>query len=106
MSLPLQGESSVYPSGYSQVESAPFRGGKDSADLTLEVLMLQALDVTGAATALLEAFAAQSRALRMVQEAEARGAASLPSELRNRLAAVAARTPSWLAADTGSGVRA
>jgi len=78
----------------------PHRG-----DLTLEVLMRQALEVPGAATALLEAFAAQSRALRLVQEAEARGAASLPAELRHRLAAVAERTPSWLAA-SGAGVRA
>jgi hypothetical protein len=75
------------------------------ADLTLEVLMRQALEVPGAATALLEAFAAQSSALRLVQEAEARGAASLPAELRHRLAAVAKGTPSWLAA-TDAGVRA
>ena len=75
------------------------------ADLTLELLMRQALEVPGAATALLEAFAAQSRALRLVQEAEARGAASLPADLRHRLAAVAERTPSWLAA-TSAGVRA
>lgn len=75
------------------------------ADLTLELLMRQALAVPGAASALLEAFAAQSRALRLVQEADARGAASLPAELRHRLAAVAERTPSWLAA-TGAGVRA
>ena len=80
-------------------------GAMRSADLTLEVLMRQALEVPGAAAALLEAFAAQSRALRMVQEADARGAASLPAELRHRLAAVAERTPSWLAA-TGAGVRA
>ena len=77
-----------------------------SADLTLEVLMRQALDVPGAATALLEAFAAQSRALRLVQEADARGAASLPSDLRHRLAAVVARTPSWLASEGLAGVRA
>ncbi len=76
------------------------------ADLTLELLMRQALEVPGAATALLEAFAAQSRALRLVQEADARGAASLPSELRHRLAAVVARTPSWLASAGGAGVRA
>ncbi len=75
------------------------------ADLTLEILMRQALDVPGAAAALLEAFAAQSRALRLVQEADARGAASLPAELRHRLAAVAERTPPWLAA-AGGGVRA
>lgn len=75
------------------------------ADLTLELLMRQALDVPGAATALLEAFAAQSRALRLVQEADARGAATLPAELRHRLADVAERTPSWLAA-AGAGVRA
>jgi hypothetical protein len=76
-----------------------------TADLTLELLMRQALDVPGAATALLEAFAAQTRALRLVQEADARGAASLPPELRHRLAAAVARTPSWLAAG-GAGVRA
>ena len=76
-----------------------------TSGLTLEMLMRQALDMPGAATALLEAFAAQSRALRLVQEADARGAASLPAELRHRLAAVAERTPSWLAA-AGAGVRA
>lgn len=81
------------------------RASLDTADLTLEMLMRQALEVPGAATALLEAFAAQSRALRMVQEADARGAAQLPSELRNRLAAVAARTPTWLSAEA-AGVRA
>lgn len=75
------------------------------ADLTLEILMRQALDVPGAATALLEAFAAQARALRLVQEADARGAASLPAELRHRIASVAERTPSWLSA-VGAGVRA
>ena len=64
------------------------------------------LEVPGAASALLEAFAAQSRALRLVQEADARGAAQLPIELRNRLAAVAARTPTWLTADAHAGVRA
>jgi len=73
-----------------------------ASDLTLDLLMKQALEVPGAASALLEAFAAQSRALRMIQEADARGAASLPAELRHRLAAAAARTPGWLAA----GVRA
>jgi hypothetical protein len=77
-----------------------------AADLTLEILMRQALDVPGAATALLEAFAAQSRALRLVQEAEARGAASLPADLRQKLARVVARTPSWLASGAGEGVRA
>ena len=106
MTLPLQGESNVYAAGQAQAEAVLSRGAKEGSDLTLEVLMRQALEVPGAATALLEAFAAQSRALRMVQEADARGAASLPSELRSRLAAVAARTPSWLSADSGSGVRA
>jgi hypothetical protein len=77
-----------------------------NGDLSLEVLMRQALEVPGAASALLEAFAAQSRALRLVQEADARGAAVLPTELRHRLEAVAARTPVWLAATSGgSGVR-
>ncbi len=78
---------------------------REPADLTLELLMRQALDVPGAAAALLEAYAAQSRALRMVQEAEARGAASLPTEVRHRLAAAAARTPAWLAT-SAAGVRA
>lgn len=87
-------------------ESGEGRAGRrTSADLTLEVLMRQALEVPGAASALLEAFAAQSRALRLVQEADARGAASLPSELRERLELVASRTPSWLASDR-EGVRA
>lgn len=62
----------------------------------LDALMRQAFEVPGAASALLEAFAAQSRALRLVQEADARGAASLPGELRDRLAAAVERTPSWL----------
>ncbi len=75
-------------------------------DLTLELLMRQALAVPGAAAALLDAFAAQSRALRLVQEADARGAASLPTELRQRLEAAAARTPAWLSAGGGAGVRA
>ena len=75
-------------------------------DLTLELLMRQALEVPGAAAALLDAFAAQSRALRLVQEAHARGAASLPTELRQGLEAAAARTPAWLSAGTGAGVRA
>ncbi len=79
---------------------------RDPGDLTLELLMRQALEVPGAAAALLDAFAAQSRALRLVQEAEARGAASLPTELRQRLAAAAARTPAWLSAGGGAGVRA
>ncbi len=60
--------------------------------------MRQALEVPGAASALLEAFAAQASALRLVQEADARGAATLPAEIRNRLASVAKRTPVWLAA--------
>jgi hypothetical protein len=69
----------------------------------LDRLMHEALAVPGAAEALLAAFAAQSRALRLVQEADARGAASLPNELRQRLAQAAERTPTWLAA--GAGVR-
>ena len=86
-------------------EMSTTAAGGVTADLTLELLMRQALDVPGAAAALLEAFAAQTRALRLVQEADARGAASLPPELRHRLAAVVERTPSWLAAG-GAGVRA
>jgi hypothetical protein len=97
------------PAMAGQSMSSPLNVGQgrvtaESADLTLEMLMRQALEVPGAATALLEAYAAQSRALRMVQEAEARGAATLPSELRHRLAAVAARTPTWLSAE-GAGLR-
>ena len=79
---------------------------REHGDLTLEVLMRQALEVPGAAAALLDAFAAQSRALRLVQEAHARGAATLPTELRQGLEAAAARTPTWLSAGSGSGVRA
>jgi hypothetical protein len=67
----------------------------------LDLLMRQALSLPGAASALLEAYAAQSRALRLVQEAEARGAARLPAELRLRLESAAARTPTWLAATVG-----
>ena len=74
-------------------------------DVSLEVLLRQALEVPGAAMQLLEAFAAQSRALRLVQEADARGAASLPAELRHRLAAVMNCTPSWMASGN-AGVRA
>ena len=106
MALPLEAESNAVPTGSSTVDAGVSRTSMDSADLTLELLMRQALEVPGAATALLEAFAAQSRALRLVQEADARGAALLPPELRNRLAAVAARTPSWLASDGAAGVRA
>jgi len=73
-------------------------------EFTLDLLMQHALQVPGAAAALLDAFAAQARALRLVQEADARGAASLPSELRQRIAAAAARTPSWLAVGS-AGVR-
>jgi hypothetical protein len=66
--------------------------------------MRQALDVPGAAAALLEAFAMQSSTLRLVLEADARGAASLPVELRRRLDAAAAKTPAWLV--LGEGLRA
>ena len=106
MALPHDAESNAVPTEASTVDAGVSRTTWDSADLTLELLMRQALEVPGAATALLEAFAAQSRALRLVQEADARGAAMLPPELRSRLAAVAARTPSWLASDVVAGVRA
>ncbi len=105
MALPLQAVQLTDATQQPQDEIAPLRAHLVNADLTLEMLMRQALEVPGAATALLEAFAAQSRAIRLVQEADARGAASLPSELRHRLAAVTARTPSWLAAGS-AGVRA
>ncbi len=104
MALPLQAVQ-LTDADQPHDEIAPLRAHLVNADLTLEMLMRQALEVPGAATALLEAFAAQSRAIRLVQEADARGAASLPSELRHRLAAVTARTPSWLSAGS-AGVRA
>jgi hypothetical protein len=106
VALPLKTELTAGEVGAAPADSMTPRAVRDAADLTLDMLMRQALEVPGAATALLEAFAAQSRALRLVQEADARGAASLPSELRHRLAAVAARTPTWLAAEGGAGVRA
>jgi hypothetical protein len=106
VALPLQTELTADDIRNSAADASVPRVAQDAADLTLDMLMRQALEVPGAATALLEAFAAQSRALRLVQEADARGAASLPSELRHRLAAVAARTPTWLAAENSSGVRA
>jgi hypothetical protein len=106
VALPFEGESKIVAPGAANAATHVSREAMDNADLTLEVLMRQALEVPGAATALLEAFAAQSRALRMVQEADARGAAQLPTELRHRLAAVAARTPAWLASDERAGVRA
>ena len=76
-----------------------------NAEHSLEGLMRQALEVPGAASALLEAFAKQTRALRLVQEADARGAASLPSDVRTRLADAAASTPLWLAVSGAAGVR-
>jgi len=84
------------PSAFADVASGAYGALKDG-ELTLDLLMQQALQLPGAAAALLDAFAAQARALRLVQEADARGAASLPSELRQGIAAAAARTPSWLA---------
>ena len=106
MALPLEAEQNASLTGFALVDGSGARTPTDGADLTLELLMRQALEVPGAATALLEAFAAQTRALRLVQEADARGAALLPTELRHRLAAVAARTPTWLTSDAGAGVRA
>jgi hypothetical protein len=106
VALPFEGESKTVAPGTADAATSVSREPMDNADLTLDILMRQALEVPGAASALLEAFAAQSRALRMVQEADARGAALLPPELRHRLAAVAARTPAWLASDARAGVRA
>lgn len=87
-------------------ETRSSRGPEDEAAPAhvLDQLMREALAVPGAAEALLVAFAAQSRALRLVQEADARGAATLPVELRQRLARVAQSTPVWLAAGTSLGV--
>jgi DnaJ-domain-containing protein 1 len=78
--------------------------GMAPADASLHALMRQALEVPAAAIALIEAFAAQSRALRLIQEADSRGAASLPTELRHRVAEVTERSAAWLS--EGAGVRA
>lgn len=78
--------------------------GADAADASLHALMRHALEVPAAAIALIETFAAQSRALRLIQEADARGAASLPLELRHRVADVTERSAAWLSG--GEGVRA
>ena len=103
MALPLKGIESRHSSMFAQADPADATVADKSpvsadlspagVDRTLDGLMRQALDVPGAASALLAAFAAQALALRMVQEADARGAASLPSEIRHRLALVAAQTP-------------
>jgi hypothetical protein len=105
VALPFPAVEGSDTSAHSVGESGAPRPTRTRADLTLDMLMRQALEVPGAASALLEAFAAQSRALRLVQEAEARGAASLPTEVRQRLAAAAAATPAWLST-AGAGVRA
>lgn len=65
-------------------------------DPMFEALLLEMVRAPGAAEALLTAFAAQTRALRLVLDADARGAASLPADVRHRLARAIARTPEWL----------
>ncbi|MCU0626583.1 MAG: hypothetical protein MUF21_08900 [Gemmatimonadaceae bacterium] len=65
-------------------------------DPMLDGLMREALGVPGAGAALLHAFAAQSRALRLVLEAEALGATELPADVRTRLEGAVALTPPWL----------
>lgn len=110
MALPMQTASSASEPSLNSSPVAPECAAEGavrtsgSPQQSLEGLMRQALEVPGAATALLEAFAKQTRALRMVQEADARGAASLPSDVRTRLADAAASTPVWLAVG-GTGVR-
>ncbi|MBC7843992.1 MAG: hypothetical protein H7099_16845, partial [Gemmatimonadaceae bacterium] len=66
MALPLPAVPNARADTASPADMASARASMDTADLTLEVLMRQALEVPGAASALLEAFAAQSRALRLV----------------------------------------
>ncbi|MCC7054709.1 MAG: hypothetical protein IT355_15665 [Gemmatimonadaceae bacterium] len=109
MALPMQtvrssgdGDLACAPNDVVAVESG--WSVRATAQQSLEGLMRQALEVPGAATALLEAFAQQTRALRMVQEADARGAALLPADVRCRLADAAACTPAWLAVGS-AGVR-
>lgn len=66
------------------------------ADAGLEVLAREALSRPGAGAALLHAFAAQARALRLVLDADALGATALPAEVRSRLQGAVALTPPWL----------
>jgi hypothetical protein len=65
-------------------------------DVALDALVREALDVPGAAAALLAAFAAQARALRLVLDAEALGATALPPAVREDLRGAVALTPAWL----------
>jgi hypothetical protein len=67
------------------------------ADAGLETLAREAMALPGAGAALLHAFAAHARAVRLVLEADALGAAALPAEVRARLQGAAATTPHWLA---------
>lgn len=96
MALPFDDAEAGRPAA-DAVAGAPGEGAWVGTQ-ALERLMRQALEVPGAAAALLEAFAAQSQVLHLVQEADARGAASLPTDLRRHLDTVSARTPTWLAA--------
>lgn len=67
-----------------------------SADAGLDGLAREALALPGAGAALLHAFAAQTRALRLVLDADAIGAAALPADVRTRLQGAVALTPPWL----------
>jgi hypothetical protein len=79
------------------VEIGSFEGGATvTEDLALDALVREALEVPGAGAALLAAFAAQARALRLVLEAEALGAAALPPAVREDLRGAVARMPAWL----------
>lgn len=71
--------------------------GVTPADAGLDALVREAMAVPGAGAALLHAFAAQSRALQLVLEAEALGATALPADVRTRLEGAVALTPTWLA---------
>lgn len=71
-------------------------GTAPAEDAALDMLVREALGVPGAAAALLAAFAAQARALRLVLEAEALGATALPPAVREDLRGAVALTPPWL----------
>ena len=79
------------------VEMRTIDGGESGIeDVALDALVREALDVPGAAAALLAAFAAQARALRLVLDADALGATALPPAVREDLRGAVALTPAWL----------
>jgi hypothetical protein len=80
---------------------APDRRRADDArereiDPAFHHLMGAMVQSPGAAAELLTALASQTRALRLVMDADARGAVSLPVEVRQRIARAMDSTPPWL----------